>query len=228
MYADLNQGIVSMLFSFTSVFLLIASYLIFHEKSNIYHITGMLCLIASAIIIGFSGVKNKTIMIEGEEYDIVSKFVPIGFSILTTLYFCFRSLTIKAYRIKLKFTVLELMSYSMIIHGIFFVVIWGINIYKEGIDPTFLRNSLLGGFFQAWGGFCSFYATSHGYSGPASALVNTQSIIQLALIWIFLQRLPNSLELIGFILGIFGSFVMAVGKDSINLLVCKFNRKGKN
>ena len=217
-----------MLFSFTAVFLMFSSFIIFRERPNNFHIIGMFCLIISTIIIGFSGHKGeeKHIIIEGEEVQLISKFVPIAFAIITTLYFCIRSLCIKAYRIKMKFTIPELMSYSFLIHGVIFLIICLYNILNYGIDPKLLINSILGGIFQALGGFCSYYATSHGYSGPASALVNIQAVIQLALIWIFMKQLPTPLELVGFVLGIFGSFVMVIGKQVVNLLFIKSKSKG--
>mmetsp|Transcript_16569 Transcript_16569/g.14467 ORF Transcript_16569/g.14467 Transcript_16569/m.14467 type:complete len:235 (+) Transcript_16569:28-732(+) len=57
-YAGINQGIISTLFSFTSVFLSIFGWLIFKEKINTIQIGGIFLLTLSAIIYGFSGGRN--------------------------------------------------------------------------------------------------------------------------------------------------------------------------
>ena len=45
LYAEMNQGVITTLFSFTSVFLSFFAWIIFREKINIYHIIGMAAMI---------------------------------------------------------------------------------------------------------------------------------------------------------------------------------------
>lgn len=199
---------------------MIFGFFLFHEKTDFYHIFGMIWLIISIIIIGFSQYKNNDnyVLVEGENFELVSKFVPIGLAILATIYYCARTLSIKIYRIKFNFTVLEFISFNMLIYGFVFLIIWIFIINKEGVDPILLRNGLLGGITQGLGSAWAYYATSHGYTGPAAALVNIQSIIQIIIIWIFMNQLPTLTEFGGFTLGIIGSFIMIIGKDLVNLL----------
>ena len=104
-----------MLFAFTSVLTLISTYFIFNEKANRYQLFGMALLISCAIVLGFSGRNGKSdiVTIDGNEVEVISKFIPIGIAIIATWYFWFRTLLIKIFRVKLNFSVPELMSYSL-------------------------------------------------------------------------------------------------------------------
>jgi drug/metabolite transporter (DMT)-like permease len=54
LYGDLNQGIVSTLFSITSIYLAILFWVVYKQKMNLCDFAGMILLIVSAIMMVFS------------------------------------------------------------------------------------------------------------------------------------------------------------------------------
>ena len=114
--------------------------------------------------------------------------------------------------------------YSFLTSGSIFLIICLYSIIIYGVEIEFLRDWILGGIFQSFGISWIYYATSSGYSGPASALCNIQSIIHMTLSWVFLNQVPNKTEIIGFAIGIFGSFVLIIGKQSVEFVFGRFKK----
>jgi drug/metabolite transporter (DMT)-like permease len=95
LYAGINQGIISTMFAFNSVFLSIFGWLIFKEKANNIQITGMIMLVSSAVLYGVSGGKSTDISDESENH--VAAYVPILLALACTFYLMIRSLALKAF-----------------------------------------------------------------------------------------------------------------------------------
>lgn len=224
LYANMSQGVITTLYSFTTVFLGVFGYFIFNEKLDGYQVVGIITLVGCVILLAFSGsASTETIVIVGgKEHERVSSLLPIMFAIMTTLYFLFRSLTVKAYTIKFETNSPYFTSISQGIVGIGFVIIFFAAYGINGIDSVIIRDAILGGFFQGIGGFLVIHAISVGYSGPASALVSIQSVLQTILDAVLFGRIPNYFELIGLFLGIFGAFTLTIGPNIVQIIKNKF------
>ncbi len=59
------------------------------------------------------------------------------------------------------------------------------------------------------GTFAAGEAVVNGKAGPASALIEIQSLVLLMLEIIFMDKIPNIIQVIGFILGMMGGLFIA-------------------
>jgi drug/metabolite transporter (DMT)-like permease len=69
------------------------------------------------------------------------------------------------------------------------------------------------GFLAALGLFCANYAVSKGLAGPASAIINCCSIIQTLMDYFILNQQLNVMQLLGFLSGLFGAMIFAIGNE---------------
>lgn len=87
LYGRLNQGIISSLFSMTSIYLATIAWLFFKEQIRIFHLIGMLFMIACALLIVFSKSSDNLGVIEvyGDLVQEISPVWSVLFGILCTL-----------------------------------------------------------------------------------------------------------------------------------------------
>ena len=211
--AGINQGIITTLFSFTSVFLSLFGWMIFKEKINSFQIGGMLLLTTSAILYGFSGSSSQDNINEG-----IKPIIPIIFALLSTTYFMLRSLALKAFWVRYEFSALDLMSLSYIMWGILLSIPLFFYIYWYGIDIESLKYWVIGGVLQETSMILMYYSISTGYSGPAAALSSFQAPIQTMLAVVFLSQYPDSLQIYGLIFAMTGSILISLSSSLVGLL----------
>ena len=58
-----------------------------------------------------------------------------------------------------------------------------------------------------------FYSATYGLAGPASAMVQSQCIVQTILAAVFLGAIPSTMDIIGICCAITGAVVMSVDFD---------------
>lgn len=87
LYGKLNQGVISSLFSITSIYLATLAWLFFNEQLRIFHFIGMLFMIACALLIVFSRSSNALGVVEvyGDLVQEISPVWSVLFGILCTL-----------------------------------------------------------------------------------------------------------------------------------------------
>ena len=117
LYADLNQGVITTIFAFTSILLAGSAYVFFGERLTSYHIVGMTFLGICIILVAFSGnVKEKNVLVvQGDIVERVTPLIPIGFSLITTIYFAARTLYLKQFSRMFNSMVPEFTAYSTLI-----------------------------------------------------------------------------------------------------------------
>ncbi|CAI2374271.1 unnamed protein product [Moneuplotes crassus] len=220
LYADLNQGILTTMFSFGSVFTLILAYFIFNEKTKVYHLIGVALLIACAALISLSGQRTKDnfVIVEGELVEKSSKIVPISIGILCSAYFTLRTLYLKQYNKKYNVRPVDFISLTTCIAGVILLVPAILIILLEGVSLKFCLYSVIGGVLQIFGGFCAYYATTHGLAGPAAAITIIQVPIQTLLDVFLLNQIPVALEVGGGLCGVIGALTIALGQSIYNVL----------
>jgi len=59
MYAQVNQGVITSIFSLTSFFMTFIGVFMFHEKLKIYHYVGVAFLVLCAVLISMSDDGSK-------------------------------------------------------------------------------------------------------------------------------------------------------------------------
>jgi uncharacterized membrane protein len=72
------------------------------------------------------------------------------------------------------------------------------------------------GFLAAFGIISANYAVLKGLAGPASAIVNCSTVIQTLMDYFILNQLLNLMQLSGFLFGLLGAMIFAVGKEIRN------------
>ena len=223
-YASINQGIISTLFSFTSVYLSIFGWIIFREKINKFQVFGMSLLIIWAILYGFSGEQAQKSKLDVDQHpQRVSTFVPVILALWATVYFMARSLALKAFWVKFNFWPLDFMSLSYLTWGTVLGIPVLISFMHYGVDLSLLKDCLIGGFLQGFAMIFMYHAISTGYSGPAAALASVQAPVQTILAIVVLAQFPNSMQVVGLVLGVSGSVIISTG-SFINEMFRKWKR----
>ena len=82
-----------------------------------------------------------------------------------------------------------------------------------GYDFKQISFGIIAAIFQILGTLLMFYSATYGLAGPASAMVQSQCIIQTILAAVFLGAIPNTLDVIGMCFAITGAVVMSVDFD---------------
>ncbi|CAI2373540.1 unnamed protein product [Moneuplotes crassus] len=212
-YAGINQGIISTLFSFTSVFLSIFGWLLFDERINSVQIIGMISMTTSAILYGFSGSGHTQ-----SNGSAVSSILPILFGLISTIYFTGRSLALKAFCVRYQYSALDFMSISYIICGSILLIPFLTHVINYGVEMSLLKDCIIGGILQETSMIMMYYSISTGYSGPAAALSSIQAPLQTALAAIFLFQVPSPLQVSGLILAMIGSILISTSTQIMGLL----------
>lgn len=224
LYAGLNQGILTSLFSFTPILMAVAGFMIFREKLNIYHYSGITMMIVWIILMSFSNYTEKKVVIKvGNRYMLKdSPLWPIIFSILSCFYFMIRLTANKAMSIKFKWESYDFCGVTLFLSGfaMTFVVIARCATYGfyETVSHPEFYDWVLSGFLQGFGIIASIHAVSTGLSGPASAIINIQPIIQTILSTFFLSQYPNTIQIFAMIFAIFAVLVISIGKMTVKLV----------
>ena len=213
LYANVNQGAISTIFSLSSVYVSVISWFLFDEKLNRFHITGMAFLISSTILIAFSKKKTeaKKIKVFNQEIDVMSPLVPVSFALITTLLYSFRTIYVKLFVRNLKFHSFDYMTYSYLISGLIFIPD---VLYNMTYDKFFSNVFLLGlssGVLNGMAAFFMFHATSTGVTGPAYALKNIEIAVQASFGNFLLGEILNRNQLFAIVLGILGSLTITIG-----------------
>jgi drug/metabolite transporter (DMT)-like permease len=180
LYAGINQGVITTVFTLSSIYVAIMSWFLFDEKLNRFHIVGMLLLIACTILIVFSKTDNKKgkLKIYDQEVTEVAAYVPVGFALITTLIYSFRTIYVKIFVKNLNFNSFDYMTYSYLISGAIFIPFVVFDMVENGFIPEVVFLGMLSGVLNGLGAFFLFYATSYGISGPAYSLKNIEPIVQ--------------------------------------------------
>ncbi|CAI2368585.1 unnamed protein product [Moneuplotes crassus] len=212
LYAEINQGAITTVFSISSIFVAMISFFIFGEKLTKFHLIGMFLLIGCALLIVFSKTSgsNEKMEIYGEEVDKVSTVLPVFFALLTTLIYSLRTICIKLYVKKLKFHTIDYMTYSYLFTGALFMPFCLKHTIEMGIIPEVVILGIVCGVLNGLASIFLFHATSTGVAGPAYALRNIEPIIQAIFGSIFFGSYLNSFQIVAIGVGIMGSLVITM------------------
>jgi len=213
LYAGINQGAITTLFSLSGIYVAIIGWFLFHEKLNRFHLIGMALLIGCTILIVFSKSEShpKQIEIYNTVVRAVSPIVPVGFALITTVLYSFRTIYVKLFVHHLKFNSFDYMTYSYLLSGAVFMPFILYDMYEHGYIPEVVYLGMASGVLNGFAAFFLFYATSHGVTGPAYALKNIEPVVQALFGTLFLGLHLNASQTIAIGMGILGSLVLTIG-----------------
>ena len=213
MYAGINQGVITTIFTLSAIYVALISWFMFNEKLNRFHIIGMLLLIGCTILIVFSKSPDasKTLKVYDQEVQQESPLPAVLFALLTTVLYSFRTIYVKLFVQKLKFNTFDYMTYSYLLSGVFFLPFMINDMYFYGFIPDVVFLGIASGVLNGFGAFFLFYATSTGMAGPAYSLKNIEPVVQCIVGVFFLDQHLNVNQFIAICMGILGSLVLTLG-----------------
>jgi drug/metabolite transporter (DMT)-like permease len=213
LYAGINQGVITTIFTLSAIYVAFISWFMFNEKLNRFHVVGMLLLIGCTILIVFS--KNtdgkKTLKVYDQVVEEAHPIVPVGFALLTTILYSFRTIYVKLFVKELKFNSFDYMTYSYLLSGIVFVPFLLKDMYENGFIPDVVILGMASGVLNGFAAFFLFYATSTGMAGPAYSLKNIEPVVQCIVGVFFLDQHLNVSQFVAICMGILGSLVLTLG-----------------
>lgn len=96
LYAQINQGIVTTLYSFTSIVMALIGRIVFKEAIRVHHLIGLILLIACASIISLSGDKgNEDIVIMGKVEHRISPIYAVLMALLCPFTFAAQNFIVR-------------------------------------------------------------------------------------------------------------------------------------
>ena len=117
-------------------------------------------------------------------------------------------MAIKEYHKRFNIDPMELTIASYFLQGILMLFV----VYSMEFAPyDVMRDNILAGCFSLVANTLANYSTTRGYGGPASALFNIQVILQVLIDAIFLDQIPNWMQLLAVVSGIVGSLIISLG-----------------
>ena len=213
LYAGINQGVITTIFTLSAIYVAIISWFVFNEKLNKFHVIGMLLLIGCTILIVFSKSTDhaKTLKVYNDEVQEVSTLLPVGFALITTFLYSFRTIYVKLFVKELHFNSFDYMTYSYLLSGIVFVPFLLADMYENGFIPEVVILGMSSGVLNGFAAFFLFYATSTGMAGPAYALKNIEPVVQCVFGVFFLEQHLNISQFVAILMGLSGSLVLTLG-----------------
>ena len=211
LWADINKGVITTLFSFTSVLMAVYSWFVFNEKLSSYNIFGILCMIIWISMLGFVDNPSNQSASHLKIESAWTPFYAIGFGILTCLFFCLRIIVNKGIILKYKVNSSDINVASQFLWGCVFltIVLSKYNLYD--IDISFALTWIIGGIINWIALLTIYHAYSIGYVGPATALSGLTPILHTIASSIHQSKYPSSYQIGWMLIGIFGCVMVSVG-----------------
>lgn len=126
-YAEVNQGVITSIFSLTSFLLAVAGVCLFHEKMKSYHYAGILLLVGCAILISVSddGSKPQTVEIYGHSMNKISPVIAVLMTLLCPILFTAMSVNTRIQYLKLRYDSMDfVMTADLLINPILIIISW--------------------------------------------------------------------------------------------------------
>jgi drug/metabolite transporter (DMT)-like permease len=181
--AQLNNGIITTLFSLVCVFSAIFSYILFNEKLRINHIIGMVCTFSCVSFIAYpdeaSPYKAKFILKNIEFHSDYATALLYGVftPFLLALAIIFTKYWSRTFNYDSKTFTVDTLLIVALIYMPFFVE------YQQtkGYSMYQITFGVLAAIANCVGTICLNYATTEGLAGPASAMIQCQGLIHVIL-----------------------------------------------
>ena len=210
-WADINKGVITTFFSFTSVLMAIYSWFMFNEKLSEYNIFGIIWMIVCISMLGFAESSPKNIIQVIDKEEQWTAFYSISFGILTCVFFCLRIIINKGIILKFKVNSNDINVASQFLWGLIFTFLFFYRHKILEVDPIFMLIWISGGIINCIALLLIYHAYSIGYVGPATALSGLTPIPHTIASSIYSSKLPSNYQIGWMLIGIFGCIVVSVG-----------------
>ncbi|CAI2367431.1 unnamed protein product [Moneuplotes crassus] len=221
-YANMNQGILTSLFSFSAIFSALLAYFIFQDRLRIWHGIGIVFMILCIVGLGIGSEEESEL--EGLDESGHSLFfyslISILFGILCPVCFSVGGLVVRYFSDNYNYCPIDL-TISCYFWSNVILIICMIFTFEYGSHPFILSEYLqiaASGLLTAIGVVFLNMAVTCGLAGPVFALANIQVIIQTILQVLINGKVPNLIEIIAAALGVIGACTIALGPDIKNLI----------
>mmetsp|Transcript_25406 Transcript_25406/g.25150 ORF Transcript_25406/g.25150 Transcript_25406/m.25150 type:complete len:200 (+) Transcript_25406:608-1207(+) len=154
---------------------------------------------------------KEFVSVYGHQVQELSTLWPVGFAIMTTIIYSFRTIYIKVFVKKLKFNSFDYITQSYMLSGLVFMPFTIKDMFYYNFDMEIITLGVSSGVLNGIATFLLFYSTSHGFTGPAYALKNIEPIVQAIFGSLFLGAFLNTNQIIAIVFGILGSLTITVG-----------------
>ena len=219
LHSGINQGVITALFSLGSLYLAIFAYFFYDQKITIFQISGMILLIACAILLVLS--KNYDRIQVPYEYQ-TSPVIAVILAIISTIILWVRTILVKHFWEMFEIDSFTFTASSYFIGGFIFTVVSIVNFITYGESIGFVIQCVLSGMINAFGSILLNYSITTGHAGPAAALVNIQTVLHTILSAIILSQSPGLQQIIAMIIGLIGSISISWGKIIYRWVNLKF------
>ena len=219
LHSGINQGVITALFSLGSLYLAIFAYFFYDQKITIFQISGMILLIACAILLVLS--KNYDRIQVPYEYQ-TSPVIAVILAIISTIILWVRTILVKHFWEMFDIDSFTFTASSYFIGGFIFTVVSIVNFITYGESIGFVIQCVLSGMINAFGSILLNYSITTGHAGPAAALVNIQTVLHTILSAIILSQSPGLQQIIAMIIGLIGSISISWGKIIYRWVNLKF------
>jgi uncharacterized membrane protein len=155
--------------------------------------------------------------------------IALFLGILSPLTFAAGGLTVRVASEWYEYNTLDLTLTSYFVNGTILMIAMFFQ-YEYGSYSFIFTEHLITALSGLIGSFAVLFlneAIIIGYVGPVFALTNIQVIIQTILDAIFLQQIPNTIEIFSALLGIIGSCTIAVGPEIYSKFQNHYNIQSK-
>jgi drug/metabolite transporter (DMT)-like permease len=230
--AGVNVGIITTIWSLNPLFVAIADYFIFGQPLKHYHYQGLFSILVCSVIISLSGMVNATTQ-AGHETGEVSKrvptWIPVIFGIVTPIAFTVSGMLTKhlsSERVGFDISTLAFTCYLVVNVVVLIIAIpyWS----SYGFSKYLFWMGLVGSIVNTLGIVCIQNAMSRGPGGPVSAIASVSCILLVIIEAIKNNRMLFWMEIIGLILGIYGSLILVIPEHIEKYCCCCiFKKRGK-
>ena len=209
LYARINQGVITALFSLNSVFSAFISYFRFNEKLRVYYWIGMIFIIGCGVLISFT----NTTPPEDEENQLpyVTPIIAVLMSLITALTYAiggyFTKVACKVY--KFESTEWVMIGFTILNIPCVILCIWIVQ-DPEITNEIIIRN-MIGAFIATLSIIFLSKAIVTGYAGPSLALSSTQMIWNSLLNAIFYGEVLSTYEILALVVGFLGALIISLG-----------------
>ena len=224
--ANVNVGIITTLWSVQPLAAGAFDYILYGERLTIFHLVGIVMVVASAFCISYSKVEatepDPFVEIYDEKFP---KWIAVLFGILTPCFFVAGGLWIKHMtKPGVGFEAMTVSFSSSLVTSTITIII-GVSWYWRSVAVFEKKLFLIGFFgsiFESFGQAFIYKAYSNGPAGPVSSFVELNNMVLIVSEAIKYKKLPNWLELLGFVLALVGALVLCIPNELMTLLRCIF------
>lgn len=225
--ANVNTGVVTILWSTHPLFMAIADHFIYGQAIGYYHFIGMALILSSVLILSlkmFLYPIEELFDINIDTWEAIPPFVPVVFAIVTPIVFTMNGILVRKLTSPdsgINFNGKNLSFASQLLVNTFILIVaisyWQSHHYS---GELFLFGTL-GSIINTLGLYLSNLAYTNGPLGPVSSITCSSNILLIIVEALIYKKVPTWVEILGFLLGFAGTLEIVFPKLFEMIFKCK-------